>query len=71
MSFYLFIMLYQNFNDDILKLNVHHSSHSFFLGSHQSRSKDNTKVGYSHQILLTVQRYPLNEHKQYAIKWLC
>lgn len=60
---YLLIVFYENLHHNVLKFDVHHGSYSLFLGAHQCRAKDHTKIRYRHQILLAVCGYPAKDTK--------
>lgn len=48
------MVFYENFNHNVLKLDVHNGSDCFLLGSKQSWPKHHTQISNSHQVLLVV-----------------
>lgn len=51
---YLFMILDQDLNDNVLKFDIHDGCYCFFLRPQQGGSKHNSKVCHCHQILLVV-----------------
>lgn len=47
-----------NLHHNVLKLDVHHSSHCLLLGPHQSGTEDHSQVGHSHHIFVAVRGHP-------------
>lgn len=56
-----------NLHHNVLKLDVHHSSHCLLLGPHQSGTEDHSQVGHSHHIFVAVRGH--SAHTQTRKQW--
>lgn len=55
---YFFIIVDEDFHNNVQELDVHNGCHWFLFCSHQSWSKTNTKICHSHQILVAQISHP-------------
>ena len=55
------MVLYEDFHNNVLKLDVHDGCNCLLLWAEQSWPKDHTQVGNGHQVLLVVTGHTTKE----------